>query len=106
MSGFSAVTVADTLEVDMYPVFEPVTRTEMVLLASAETSLYEEEVAPEIVFPSRNHWYLKVDPLVQVPGFAVRVEPTLAVPVMVGTAAVRVPLAMALVLGEVFATDV
>ncbi len=37
-----------------------------------------------MVAPLRIHAYLKVVPLVQVPGLAVRVEPTFAVPVMVG----------------------
>ena len=59
-------------------------------------------MASLMVVPLRIHVYLKVVPLVQVPGFAVRVDPTLVVPVMVGTAAVSVPLAIASVFAEVF----
>ena len=53
-----------------------------------------------MVVPLRIHAYLKVVPLVQVPGLAVSVDPTLVVPVMVGTAAVSVPLAIASVFAD------
>ena len=41
-------------------------------------------MAPEIGEPFEFHWYANVTPASQVPGTAVRVEPTVAEPVIVG----------------------
>ena len=64
-----------------YPDLDPVTRTEISVPASVRASSYVFEVAPEMVEPFRNHWYFSVTgdgP--HVPGDAVKVEPTVGVP--------------------------
>jgi len=45
-------------------------------------------------------------PLVKLPGLAVSLTPTLAVPEMVGVGAVRVPAATGLVAADVFVAEV
>jgi hypothetical protein len=66
----------------------------MVAPASFKASRRVAVVAPMMATPERYHWYLKVTGAGdQVPGFAVREDPTLAVPVIVGTAVTRDALA-------------
>ena len=73
---------------DWYPVFEPVTRTVIVLPRCVDVSLNVDAVAPEIATPPANHWNANVVPVVHVLGFAVNVDPTTADPVIVGVATV------------------
>jgi hypothetical protein len=65
----------------------PFTTTLIVCPPSAATSLYVGAVAPEILTPLRVHWNEKLGTGAQVPVTAVRVEPTFAVPEMVGVGA-------------------
>ena len=55
---------------------------------SAGVRRYVEEVAPEILTPSRFHTYAKAAAGDQVPGTAVNVEPTVNEPEIVGVGAV------------------
>ncbi len=48
-------------------------------------------MAPLIARPSAYHWYVKLVPLVQVPGLAVTRDPTASVPLIFGEDAVSVP---------------
>ena len=56
----------------------------MTFPASAGTCRYVLPVALLIGLPSRNHWYVKVVDESHTPGTAVRVAPTVRVPVIVG----------------------
>ncbi len=86
----------------MKPDLDPVTLTVRVFAASVVVGLYVAALAPVIATPERYHWYRSVTgegP--QVPGLAVRADPTLAVPVMVGVALISEPLTTAAVGAEV-----
>jgi len=74
--------------VTSYAVFVAVTVTDSVAPASAPTTAYVDAVAPFIGDPFRFHLYDNVAVGDHDPGTAVRVEPTRAVPVIVGVGAV------------------
>ncbi|MFD1723060.1 hypothetical protein, partial [Amnibacterium endophyticum] len=78
----------------VYPVFDPLTVTVRVLLSWLLVGVNLLAVAPLIATPAALHWYASVTgegP--HVPGVAVSVDPTLAVPEIVGTGVgVSVPL--------------
>ena len=104
----TATVATDVLATVVYPVREPVTRTETCAPASAPLSVYVDAVAPEIATPDRYHWYASVTGAgPHVPGTAVSVYPTFTVPVTVGVGVgVNVPATTATVATEVFDTAV
>ncbi|MEO6470730.1 MAG: hypothetical protein ABIR57_02735 [Aeromicrobium sp.] len=68
-----------------YPLKEPVTRREMSLPLTPAVSTYVLPVAPAIAAPSANQVRVVFTPLgVQAPLYAVNVDPTLAIPEIVG----------------------
>ena len=80
-----------TTSTDFSPDFEPVTRTEIHSSSRSAVRVSSRSVAPGITLPKLNHCTAVVTPDgAQVPGFTVRVWPTLAVPVTVGAPALIV----------------
>jgi hypothetical protein len=84
------------------PDLDPVTLTVRVFAASDAVGLKVAALPPVIATPERYHWYRSVTGAgPHVPGLAVRVDPTLAVPVMMGVALISDPLATAAVGADV-----
>ena len=86
----------------MYPALDPVTVTLRALPRIAATGLYVLAVAPVMATPLARHWYRRVTGAgPQVRGTAVSIDPTFAVPLIVGTEADRTPAATLAVAAEV-----
>lgn len=99
--GFTVAVAPDVRVAVVYPALAPETRTLSVAPRSAAVSVYVDAVAPRIAVPDRSHWYVSATPDgAQVPGFAVRVRPTAAVPETTGVEGVSVPGATAAVAAD------
>ena len=85
-TGTGTLTCADVTDVGNHPAPpEAVTRTETRAPPSAAFSVYDDDVAPLITLPSRNHCTLVVtDAGSHVPVLTFSVEPTRTVPVTDG----------------------